>query len=188
MDLHFEEVDPEEIARSCYRLLAEQARKKDVRLSVDLGCPPLVRADPKRLRQILLNLMSNAVKFTPSGGMVTLSAAVESAGPGEAARVALVVTDTGVGMSLEQIRVAMQPFRQVDGSHAREHDGTGLGLPLARRLAELHGGALEINSIPGIGTIATVSVAAASLLEEDMIETLAAVRSIAPAEVLRVAQ
>lgn len=162
MDLHLDEVDPNEIAVSCLRSLVTEAQQRGVKLSLDLDDVPLVHADSKRLRQILLNLMSNAVKFTPSGGAVTLSAAIEPGASGEATKVALVVTDTGVGMTPEQIRVAMEPFRQVDGSHGRKHEGTGLGLPLARRLVELLGGALEINSIPGMGTIASVSLPMAS--------------------------
>ena len=156
MELHLEDVDPAEIARICRRQLAAQAETGGVDLRVDLVDPPYLRADPKRLRQILLNLLSNAVKFTPPGGMVALSVEMEPGRAGAPGRIAMVVADTGVGMSPEQVKVALQPFRQVDGSRARHHEGTGLGLPLARRLTELHGGTLEINSMPGRGTIATV--------------------------------
>jgi two-component system cell cycle sensor histidine kinase PleC len=115
----------------------------DAECAADL---PAIVADPVRLKQILLNLLSNAIKFTPAGGSVSL--AVSRAG----GDVTFIVTDTGIGMSPEHIPVALAPFRQIDGSLARQHQGTGLGLPLAKRLTELHGGTLEITSQPGKGT------------------------------------
>jgi hypothetical protein len=94
----------------------------------------------------MLNLLSNAVKFTHAGGEVRLSVSQTDAG------VTFVVADTGVGMRAEDILTALKPFQQLDGSLARRHEGAGLGLPLAKRLAELHGGVLEITSRPGKGT------------------------------------
>jgi signal transduction histidine kinase len=111
---------------------------------------PTIVADPLRLKQILLNLLSNAIKFTPRGGSVRLS--VSRAG-GE---LVLTVVDTGIGMRPENIPIALEPFRQIDGSLSRQHQGTGLGLPLAKRLTELHGGTLEITSEPGEGTCVAV--------------------------------
>ncbi len=111
---------------------------------------PPVRGDARRLRQILLNLLSNAVKFTPSGGTITLSA--ERRG----ADLALVVADTGIGMAPEHISVALARFGQVDNRLARRYDGSGLGLPLVKRLAELHGGKLAIDSMLRRGTTVTV--------------------------------
>jgi signal transduction histidine kinase len=111
---------------------------------------PQVRADAQRLRQILLDLLSNAVKFTPKGGMITLSA--ERRG----ADLALVVTDTGIGMAPERISVALARFGQTDSQFTRHNEGTGLSLPLVKRLVELHGGRLAIDSTLGSGTTVTV--------------------------------
>ena len=117
---------------------------------------PLIWGDGRRLRQMLLNLVSNAIKFNRSGGQVTLKA--EKAGDG---RLALTVSDTGIGMSPEEIAVALTPFGQVDGGLTRRRDGSGLGLPLARMIADLHGGALDIASSPGQGTAVRVTLPAA---------------------------
>ena len=105
---------------------------------------------------MLLNLVSNAIKFNRSGGLITLGA--EIAGEG---RLALTVRDTGIGMSADDIKVALTPFGQVDGGLSRRRDGSGLGLPLARMIADLHGGALEISSTPGQGTAVRVTLPAA---------------------------
>jgi signal transduction histidine kinase len=106
-----------------------------------------IYADPVKTRQILLNLLSNAMKFTPSGGTVALAADEHGA---EA--VELVVTDTGIGMRAEDIPVALAPFGQIESGLARKYEGTGLGLPLTKILTELHGGELLIDSRPGSGT------------------------------------
>ncbi|MBU6505917.1 MAG: HAMP domain-containing protein [Alphaproteobacteria bacterium] len=108
-------------------------------------------ADPVRLRRILQQLVSNAVKFTPAGGHITLSARRAGAG-----FVALSVADTGIGMRAEDIPVALSPFSQVDSSLARRYEGTGMGLPLCKSIIELHGGRLEIASAPRQGTTVTV--------------------------------
>jgi signal transduction histidine kinase len=110
-----------------------------------------VRADSAKLRQILINLLGNAVKFTPSGGKVSLSAEATPDG-GLVFRIA----DTGIGIPADKMDVAMAPFGQVDSSLARKYEGTGLGLPLTKRLVEMHGGTFHLTSEPGRGTIATV--------------------------------
>ncbi len=133
------------------------AKLANVELVIDLtpGTPPRLLADERRLRQILINLLSNAVKFTPAGGKVTLRIY------GDTTRgVTFAVEDTGIGMSADEILIALQPFGQVDNSLSRKSDGTGLGLPLTRRLVELHGGTLEIASTTGKGTIVIVQLPA----------------------------
>jgi two-component system cell cycle sensor histidine kinase PleC len=101
---------------------------------------------------MLLNLLTNAVKFTPSGGSVRVAARQVGQPEDRSRTIEITVSDTGIGMSPEQIEIALLPFRQVDGSLSRQHEGTGLGLPLARSLAELHGGKLTIDSALGEGT------------------------------------
>jgi two-component system cell cycle sensor histidine kinase PleC len=127
-------------------------------LDVPPGVPSL-HGDPVRLKQIVLNLASNAVKFTPAGGTVTIAARLDAAGD-----ILVSVTDTGIGMRQEDIPVALTPFGQIDSSLSRHHEGTGLGLPLCRALAELHGGSLSLASKPGEGTTATVRLPAARVL------------------------
>jgi signal transduction histidine kinase len=101
--------------------------------------------------QILLNLLSNAVKFTPAGGRVTLSAVRTPEGG-----LLVAVADTGLGMTQSEVKIALTPFGQVQNAQSRRHAGTGLGLPLAKAMVELHGGALRVASAPGQGT--TVSL------------------------------
>jgi signal transduction histidine kinase len=149
----------DEILGACERLTRDRAAAGGVELRVEpLTDAPALLADPLRLKQIVLNLLSNAIKFTPEGGRVILSASASGAG------LAISVTDTGVGMRPEDIPIALEPFRQIDGSLTRRHAGTGLGLPLAKRLAELHGGALEIVSEPGRGTRVSLALPATRLL------------------------
>ena len=128
--------------------VAGRARERGLQIGLDVpnDLPPL-RADATKLRQILINLMSNAVKFTNAKGRITVSAGIETDG-----RMRISVRDTGIGMNPDEIEVALQPFGQVDNSLARRHEGTGLGLPLALRLAELHGGTLRVDSVKGQGT------------------------------------
>ncbi|MNV84609.1 Cell-division control histidine kinase PdhS [compost metagenome] len=121
-----------------------------------MECPPVepgltVMADAMRLRQALLNLLSNAIKFTPAGGCVR----VEAARGGDGC-VTLAVADTGIGMSPEDVKIALEPFRQVNSYMTKAHSGTGLGLPLAKRFVEAHGGRLTLSSAPGEGTVVNI--------------------------------
>jgi signal transduction histidine kinase len=112
---------------------------------------PMVKGDPAKLRQVFTNLIGNALKFTPPGGSVTIEAGT-GAGGGATVR----VRDTGLGMTREEIAVALTPFGQVDASRSRWREGTGLGLPIAKALVQLHGGRLEIRSAKTLGTEVTV--------------------------------
>ena len=112
---------------------------------------PAIYADELRTKQIVLNLLSNAIKFTPRGGSVNLLAGLESDG-----RFRIAVTDNGIGIAPEDIGVALSDFGQVDGSLSRKFDGSGLGLPLSKKLAEAQGGELLIQSEPGVGTTVAV--------------------------------
>jgi signal transduction histidine kinase len=154
VELNEEEVEISTLVDSCLRLIEPQARDAGVNLSssIDPGLPNL-RVDNRRMRQALLNLISNAVKFTPEGGIATiLGARTENGG------VCIKVTDTGIGMSPEQIPKAMEAFGQIDSALSRKYEGTGLGLPIAKHLVELHGGRLTVESAAGAGTTVTIDL------------------------------
>jgi signal transduction histidine kinase len=150
LTLHEEDVDLGPMIASCIALVETQARQAKIRLSVSLDeRVRAIRADDRRLRQILINLLSNAVKFTPDGGQICISSAQENGG------LAIAVSDTGIGMAPEDIPKAMTPFGQVDSKIRRKQEGTGLGLPLAKQLVELHGGTFRIDSKIDGGTTVT---------------------------------
>ncbi|HTY65710.1 MAG TPA: PAS-domain containing protein [Alphaproteobacteria bacterium] len=153
MELRNEPVDLDELVRECRRLLLEKAHDRGVTILTDIpqGLPWLM-ADRLRIKQIVLNLMSNAVKFTPSGGQVMVGARLTE----ERGGMEFTIADSGIGMKPEDIPVALEPFRQVDNTYARRYEGTGLGLPLSKHLAELHGGTLTVESEVNVGTKVTV--------------------------------
>jgi len=132
-------------------LLSTQAFGKGVELAcrIDAGLPPVLRGDPGRLRQILLNFTNNALKFTEAGA-VTIEVDALPAGRDVLLRTA--VTDTGIGIRQEDLEDLFQPFSQVDASSSRQFGGTGLGLVIAKRLAELHGGTVGVESEHGAGS------------------------------------
>ncbi len=154
LQLYEEIVEPQRLVDECLSIVRDRAVAGVIRLSaeVDQGVPP-VTADRARLTEILLKLLSNAIKFTELGGSVTLAARRAAAGG-----VDFVVRDTGTGMTAAEIAVAVETFGQVEAGLARPHEGTGLGLPLARKLAELHGGSLAVESEKGRGTSVTVTL------------------------------
>lgn len=151
VELSEDVVDPRDIVAASVRFVAERANSGGVKLTVKLAPDlPALRADDRRLKQILLNLLSNAIKFTSPGGEVQLEAWANSTG------FRFSVSDTGIGIAAADIERAMAPFGQIDSRLARRYQGTGLGLPLARSMVELHGGTLTIDSTPGVGTTVTV--------------------------------
>jgi PAS domain S-box-containing protein len=144
---------------ACVRTVEPQAHTAGVHLQVDLaGDLPRLIADERRLRQILVNLLSNAAKFTPAGGRVVVRAQVNARG-----ELAIAVADTGIGMNPQEITTALAPFGQVDNRLSRKFEGTGLGLPITQRLLELHQGRLEIASSAGGGTTVTATFPATRL-------------------------
>jgi signal transduction histidine kinase/sensor domain CHASE-containing protein len=157
MKLHREAVDVGAAVHAALAMVRERAEMAGVSLTRDIAAdlPPL-SADNRLLKQILLNLLSNSVKFTERGGGVAVSVAASAAGGME-----ICVADTGIGMTEAELAVALTPFAQVDSKLAREYQGTGLGLPLAKSFVELHGGSLSVASRPGIGTTVTVRFPAA---------------------------
>ncbi len=151
VEIEDEVVDVSAALESCARLVRERAAAASVSLTVKHHpALPLLRADSRRLKQILINLLSNAIKFTHQGGSVTLEAVADERGH------RISVSDTGIGIAPEDMATALRPFGQIDSSLARKYQGTGLGLPLSKAMAELHGGGLELLSTPGRGTTATV--------------------------------
>jgi two-component system cell cycle sensor histidine kinase PleC len=144
----------EPMIASAVRIARGQSQTKEVELRAPAIDPSIVlKGDERKLRQVLLNLISNAVKFTPQGGRVEVATYAKACG----ARV-IAVTDTGVGISAEDIERVFEPFVQADGNLDRANSGTGLGLPLSRKLVELHGGTLHLESAPGQGTTALVTL------------------------------
>jgi len=151
LELEEADIDVTWVIGRCLALVAEQAERDGLALESNLPDDlPRLRADPRKMRQILLNLLSNAVKFTPAGGKVTVTAAAD---PERGLSIA--VSDTGIGIAPGNVETAMAPFEQVDASINRKYQGTGLGLPLTKALVELHGGVLTIESEVGVGTTAT---------------------------------
>ena len=133
-------------------LLGERASGERVAFVVEVPQPaPVLTVDPRKFVQILVNLLSNAFKFTPEGGSVTLHAVRAADGGLDVA-----VRDTGIGIAAEDIETVLSAFGQVESAFSRRHHGTGLGLPLAKSLAELHGGALTLQSVEGKGTTGTI--------------------------------
>jgi len=146
----------EDVARASLVSVRSQAQARAIAIDVKLPADRLnVRADRTRLQQVLINLLSNAVKFTPDDGEIVISVGFNPAGD-----VIISVIDSGIGMSDAEIMVAFEPFGQVDNALSRTFEGTGLGLPLASRLVELHGGRLELTSIKGRGTAARITLPA----------------------------
>lgn len=141
-------VDLPRVCAVCARLICDRATGAGVRLLCALPKDaPALRGDERRVRQMLLNLLSNAVKFTQAGGSVTVDGAYDDEGGYR-----LSVTDTGIGMTAEEMESALEPWRRVDTALNRRLIGTGLGLPLTKRLIELHGGFLAMTSSPSSGT------------------------------------
>jgi len=148
-------VDLGELVDSAVRMLKPRAERAGITLAG--GVPahlPSVLGDGMRLRQVLLNLLSNAIKYTPASGRVSVT--VEVSGTS----VILKVSDTGIGIAPEDMPMVLEPFRQIDNDWNRRNPGTGLGLPLTKRLVELHQGVLELESIVGHGTTALVRLPA----------------------------
>jgi len=157
MDLEAIDFDPREIVEEVGELLAARAHAKGIELITRVAndLPPRLNGDPNRLRQVLINLAGNAVKFTAAGEVIV------EANPCEApvgSQVCLVVADTGIGISRDAQARLFSPFHQADGSMSRRYGGTGLGLAIARQLVELMGGTIAVESAPGQGSRFTVRV------------------------------
>lgn len=149
-------IDLRRMMRSCARMLNEKISTAE--LSLTLHTPPDLPAllgDETRLRQVVINLLTNAVKFTPPGGTITASATIVDGG-----RLEITVEDTGVGISMSDIERVMEPFQQAEQDLSRRYGGVGLGLSLARTLTELHDGTINLESEPGVGTLVRIHLPA----------------------------
>ena len=147
MELRRETIQLHELILGCVAIVQPLAYKKRITLDANSRAGDLtIPADPARVKQILYNLLSNAVKFTPEGGRVTVTAEIAES----EARVA--VQDTGIGITLADQAIIFDEFQQIDQGPARQQEGTGLGLALVRRLVELHGGRVWVESAPGEGS------------------------------------
>jgi signal transduction histidine kinase len=166
VELNLQPVSIRDLCEQCLKMIQPGAEKKQLSLSIDLD-PHLdwVPLDERRVRQMIINLLSNAVKFTPEGGKVKLSgklvlgeqlakevrpdhSPINSSTP----YLCLEVADSGIGIPEDRWHLLFRPFQQADSSHTRKHEGTGLGLALTKRLAELHGGTISFQSTPGKGS------------------------------------
>ncbi len=155
LELDLGPVPVESTCQSSLRIIKELAQKKQIKVSWSFdGVVTLIRADGRRLKQILVNLLNNAVKFTPEGGLVGL----EVWGDVEHQMVRLTVWDTGIGIAPQDLGRLFQPFVQLDGSLSRQYAGTGLGLALVYRMVEMHGGSITVESEVGKGSRFTVSL------------------------------
>ncbi len=147
-DLLEEKIVLPKIVESCLSIVACRARESGVNIVKRLDTAvPAIRADQRAIKQVVLNLLSNAVKFTRAGGTVVVSAVHDPAGG-----VTLSVSDTGIGIAADHLSRIGEAFWQGDESHARGYEGTGLGLAISKRLMELHGGTIQIESLKDVGT------------------------------------
>jgi len=157
-----EVISIEAAINDCVRMVAAKAADGGVRLAVEnKGKLPALRADERALKQVLLNVLSNAIKFTPQGGAVTIAA--QSLADG---RVELTISDTGIGIAEDALKELFQPFRQADASISRRFGGTGLGLAISKKLIELHGGEIQVDSQPGRGTRVILNLPAERVSEQ----------------------
>ncbi|MBC8158149.1 MAG: PAS domain S-box protein [Alphaproteobacteria bacterium] len=148
LDLTEGVVDLNEAVRSVLRMGQERAARKSLHIDTNLDPTlPAIRGDERAIKQIVLNLLSNCTKFTAEGGAITFSSEIDPDGG-----VSLIVTDTGIGIAHADIPKVLEPFGQVGSPHTRGYEGTGLGLPLAKRLTEMHDAIFELESEPGVGT------------------------------------
>ena len=159
--LNDEFLDVGQCVDSAVRLIEPEAQKTGVRLAiaVEPGLPKLC-GDAKRINQILINLMSNGIRFSPQGGEVRVSAFRRDDG------LCLSVADKGIGIAANDIPKALERFGQLDTDPNRQHEGAGLGLPIAQHLMELHGGTLRISSEPNEGTTVTVTFPTRRIVRE----------------------
>ncbi|MDX2100695.1 MAG: PAS domain S-box protein [Leptolyngbyaceae cyanobacterium bins.59] len=143
------------LCEACLPFIKQQATKKNIAISTHLPEGEIcIEADERRLKQVLINLLTNAVKFTPAEGKVFLDVSLDM----QEEILVLKVADTGIGIAEEDMGKLFQAFSQLDSSLSRHHEGTGLGLALVKRIVDLHGGSMSVESYPGQGSCFTISL------------------------------
>ncbi len=158
-ELSEEILDLRRLIEASVRLIKPKADENGLTLTLGIAeHVSRIFVDERKVKQILINLLSNAVKFTPAGGKIAVTAQI---GPG--GRLEIIVADTGVGIAQQDLEAVLNPFAQADSGLNRRFEGTGLGLPLSKAMAELHGGELTLRSVPDVGTTATVGFPASRL-------------------------
>jgi signal transduction histidine kinase len=167
--LEEESIDLQQLIAQTLRMIGPQAAAARVVLESELSpVLPVIRGDKRRLRQVLINLLANAVKFTPAKGRIVIRAGYRGGA------VTIAVQDTGIGIAEQDIPRALERFGQVDARLSRKYEGVGLGLPLAKKFVELHGGTLTLDSAPKIGTTVTVTLPASRIVDEERFAAAAA--------------
>ncbi len=171
LTLREENVDVRKLCDTSLQIVASRIQDEQVNIKgIETPSLPMLYADPLRLKQVFINLLCNAVKFTPSNGNISCDAFVDTDGS-----MVVSIRDSGIGMSSDDLTKAMEKFGQVDSSLARKHEGTGLGLPLTKGLVELHGGRFEIISEPGQGTQINMRFPSERIIQnEDIVEVVGA--------------
>jgi PAS domain S-box-containing protein len=145
-------IDVERVIQAVVRLVASRAKAGRLHLNVSIPHDlPALHGEERAIKQVLTNLLTNAIKFTPESGHVDLTAKVDEFG-----RMSIVVQDSGIGIAPDDIAQALTPFGQIESALSRKTQGTGLGLPLTKALVELHGGVLDLQSEVGKGTTITI--------------------------------
>ena len=153
MELEPSAFSPAETVRASLAFIRERAAAHRIEVAADIPADlPVITADERKVRQVLLNLLSNAVKFTPDGGWIGVTANLRD---GE---LRISVKDTGIGIPVEDQGTVFEEFRQVGQHSDRSHEGTGLGLTLAKRFVELHGGRIWVESEAGKGSTFTFAI------------------------------
>jgi len=152
IDLEFADIQITGLMDEVMRFVASRASEGGITIDRDMKRIPAFRADKRALKQVFINLMSNAVKFTPEGGTVTIKAAHDGL------VVQLQIIDTGIGIAAEDIEKLGRPFEQVENQFTKTRRGSGLGLAISKSLVEMHGGTLVIESSEGHGTTVTVEL------------------------------
>ncbi|CAN1210606.1 histidine kinase [Tumidithrix helvetica PCC 7403] len=181
LDLDLASISVVPLCLSSLELIEEQALKKNIQLESKLPQNlPNIYGDERRIRQVLLNLLNNAVKFTPERGHITLEARLTTLPRGdgdgsekqsERSAVQFAITDTGIGIAPENIKKLFQPFIQIDSALNRKYEGTGLGLALVKRIVELHGGQVGLTSEIGVGSCFTIELPYSGTLSSVELET-----------------
>ncbi len=165
LKLSTETVFPDEIAEQCVRLMRGKAKDSELDLSLDNGDVPEIIADPRAIKQVLLNLISNAIKFTPERGAVTVRA--RSVDGPDMRGVRFEVIDTGIGIAAEDLPRLGRPFEQIESQHSKTHQGSGLGLALSKSLVAMHGGTFLMESEPGRGTTVSFTLPLVAVVEPE---------------------